>query len=109
MFENRSAVLLGFSIVLSIGIAISAYHKENGVADVIELRGAIAGLEKKIALVENRNNRLRRKINSLHSDDSYTEEMARKELGLVKPGEVVYEFIPADQLGQLPSPVKKKM
>ncbi len=107
MFENKSVVLLVFSIVLSTGIVIAAYHKENGIADVIELNGAIAGLENKIALVENRNNRLRGKIKSLHSDDSYTEEIARKELGLVKPGEVVYEFIPADELGRLPSPVKK--
>lgn len=43
------------------------------------------------------NRLLRKQIRSLRKDLTSIERIAREDLGLVKPGETVYEFIPAEK------------
>ncbi|MGH7848415.1 MAG: FtsB family cell division protein [Candidatus Binatia bacterium] len=43
-------------------------------------------------LLQQENNALRRKIQRLRHDDLYLEKVAREELGLARPGEIVYHF-----------------
>ncbi|MEK6711763.1 MAG: septum formation initiator family protein [Nitrospinota bacterium] len=54
----------------------------------------IEGLRVELAAMERENGRVRREVRSLREDMRAIERIAREELGLVKPGEVVYEFIP---------------
>ena len=49
--------------------------------------------EKNIHL-ERENQKLREEVKRLKSDKRYIEEIARKELGMVKEGEIIYQFDP---------------
>lgn len=45
------------------------------------------------------NAKLREEIRRLQSDDAYIEQLARRELGLVRPGEIELLIVPADRTG----------
>ena len=47
--------------------------------------------------------------NLLKNDKAYLEKTIRDELGLVKPGEVVYKFVPDDTKKEIPKPAAPKI
>jgi cell division protein FtsB len=49
-------------------------------------------LVREIEIVEQKNAALAREVQRLRSDLVYIEKIAREELGLVRPGEIVFEF-----------------
>lgn len=51
-------------------------------------------LEQEIAKVEKENKELDKEISRLKTDYNYIEKIARDELGLIRPGEKEYNFIP---------------
>lgn len=52
-------------------------------------------MEEKNYLLQKENEKLRERIHRLRHDDLYLEKTAREELGLVRPGEIVYRFASA--------------
>lgn len=50
----------------------------------------LTGLQEKMAASKQEENRLRLEIDMLKNDNNYIELMARKKLGMVKPGEESY-------------------
>ncbi len=75
------AIALGFLLLLVWAIFPLKYRMEQ--------RKEAANYERKIEALRKENESLKREISRLKSDD-YIEELARKELGLAKPGEEVY-------------------
>jgi cell division protein FtsB len=59
---------------------------------VIEMRKNVEGLQREIQALEAVNDQLSRTIDRLRDDPQAVEEIAREELGLVKPGERVLRF-----------------
>ena len=53
----------------------------------------VAGLVQEIEAIERENTRLGHKIQHLRKDMRYIETIAREELGLVQPDELVFEFV----------------
>jgi cell division protein FtsB len=49
-------------------------------------------LEEKNFLLQKENETLRERIHRLRHDDRYLERIAREELNLVRPGEIIYRF-----------------
>lgn len=82
-------------------VTFTAYYKPNGLRDLRKINLAIEKVEKEIAEQEHENLRHRRELASLRRGDEYVEAVARESLGLVRPGEVVYEFVEAEKLGRL--------
>ncbi len=84
---------------LSAGIIIlllgSAWLGQDGYLAVIVNKERVSKLQRENAEIEARNKELRSEIRSLRSDKQAIEKIAREDLGLVKKGEVVYEFIPS--------------
>lgn len=58
----------------------------------------LKALEERIRALEEDNSRLREEIEALKNDPLYIEKIARKELGLVRPGEIIYKFGPAKSM-----------
>lgn len=52
-------------------------------------------MEEKNYLLQKENEKLRERIHRLRHDNLYLEKTAREELGLVRPGEIVYRFASA--------------
>jgi cell division protein FtsB len=65
---------------------------EQGIFKVRQLRQDRGVLEAKISEAERETAELRRRIQTLRSGPAPYERAAREQLGLVKPGEIVYDF-----------------
>jgi len=93
---RKRKICLLISIVFFLFIIVISFAREKGLLKVWETERDLAELHKEIGKIDRENMRLEREIISLRSNNaSYIEKVAREELGLVKPGEVVYEFLPA--------------
>ena len=81
--------MLILAIVLVLGSLLVA---PDGVPSLLALHRERQRLgEEAVALLE-QNDALREQIHRLRTDDRFLEELARRELGLVGPDEVVYRF-----------------
>ena len=84
-----SLILSGLFIVSMMALAI---HSEKGFLAMWEKQHELARLESGTADVKAVNAQLRQEIWRLRNDLEYIEKIAREELRLVRPGEVVFEF-----------------
>ena len=85
------AFFLG-SLTFSLIIAGVAIWGEGGWLDIRAPNGKLAQLEAQSKILEEENRRIKAEIKTLRSSHQ-VEKIAREELGMVKPGEIVYEFI----------------
>lgn len=58
---------------------------------LLQLRRTLEGIEREIVIVRSQNEEMRREIEKLHSP-AYVEKIARQELGMVRPGELLFFF-----------------
>ena len=65
---------------------------ERGLLRIYEMKQEKQRIEQRIVELQSENHRLSRPIAALHSDRNQLERIARKELGLVKPNEIIYRF-----------------
>ena len=81
-------------IALLLGIALFG---EKGILRTLKLSREKAALQEQIEELEATKAELRKEIEALRSDRRYIESIARRELGMVKDDEVVYQFPSADK------------
>ncbi len=92
-FSSRWLVyFLACSIVL---LSLYTILGERGAIHLWRLRGEKEKLDAQNYRLHNENEALRQRITRLRSDNSYLETIAREELNLVRPGDVVYRFPPS--------------
>ena len=75
---------------------ISGLLGDRGILRLHQLKQEQERLEASIREQEKTKLELTREVRALHGDPKYLEQLARDELGLVRPGEVVYQFPPED-------------
>jgi cell division protein FtsB len=83
------------SAVLLLAIATvtaSALVGEHGVPHLFRLRAERQELGRTAFALLEENTRLHEELARLKGDNLYLEELARQQLGLVRPGEIVYRF-----------------
>lgn len=93
--ENKSRYLYWLTAGLCVFLLGTAVFGRDGLLAVIVNERRIEILRADIAALREGNLLRRKQIQSLRSDLTSVERIAREDLGLVKPGETVYEFIPA--------------
>lgn len=71
------------------------YGYVDGILRIVQLRGEIRTAQQEVMVLETRNQQLRHELARLQSDE-YIEQVARRELGLVMPGERVYVVVTED-------------
>lgn len=79
-----SALLVTLSLFTTFG--------ERGVLHLWRLLGEKRKLDESNFLLQKENEILRERIYRLRHDDRYLEKIAREDLGLVRPGEIIYRF-----------------
>lgn len=89
----RLKILLLLNILFSAFLILLTNIKENGIIEVNRLKAELIRLEQKIDNIGDENRKLEDEIYSLKNDTLYIEKIAREELGLVKHGETVFEFV----------------
>lgn len=82
--------LAGFVLFMGFLIAFG----NRGLLDNYMMRERLAALKKTNQDIAHDNNELKKTNALLRSDLPYIEVMARKELGMVKKGDIVYRFAP---------------
>jgi cell division protein FtsB len=87
---------LASSIVL---LAAYTIVGDRGAIHLWRLQEEKAKLDDQNYRLQKENEALRQRIVRLRTDDSYLEMIAREELNLVRPGEVIYRFSPPAPTG----------
>jgi cell division protein FtsB len=75
---------------LSILVTVEALVGEKGLIEMIRARRQDAELSASIQRLRSENARLRESARRLKEDPNAVEELARRELGLIRPGEVLF-------------------
>jgi cell division protein FtsB len=89
---RRRLRLVGGVVAL---LALLSAVGERGVVPLYRLARTRSELNREIARLKEANARLTEEVRALREDPSRLEGIARDELGLVRPGEVIYDFRPA--------------
>jgi cell division protein FtsB len=84
-------VLYGWASLIIL-LLFHAVVGERGAIHLWRLQGEKAKLDEQNYRLQKENLALREKITRLRADNFYLEKIAREELNLVRPGEVVYRF-----------------
>jgi cell division protein FtsB len=80
-----------FSALIVLLASISVVG-ERGVLHLWRLRGEQNRLDEQNFRLQKENEALRQRIYRIRNDNAYLEKLAREELNLVRPGEIVYRF-----------------
>ena len=87
--ERWLIYLFGALIVL---LALITVVGERGVLHLWRLRGEKNRLDEQNFQLHKENEALRQRVYRIRNDNAYLEKLAREELNLVRPGEIVYRF-----------------
>ena len=82
-------IALGVFGLLTVAVLLLAIFNDKGALQVHARSEKLAAIEQEIAAIESENKKLTGEIRALRSDPGAIEKLAREELKLVKPGEVV--------------------
>lgn len=85
--------ILGFFIL---SLCLLTAVGERGALHLWRLRAEKAKLDEENFRLQKENEGLRQRISKLRNDNFYLEKIAREELNLVRPGEIIYRFPPSE-------------
>jgi len=88
--HNRR-ILIPILLIISVMIFFT-FFGDKGLLKVYRLRRELKEIQQANMELQQENERLRAEIDNLRTNRKYIEELARRELGLVKKGEIVYQF-----------------
>ncbi|MBI2799068.1 MAG: cell division protein FtsB [Gammaproteobacteria bacterium] len=87
-------ILFAVALVVLLGLQYTLWFGKGGLRDVSRLKGQIAAQEQEIETLRTRNSELQAEVMDLKQGLDAVEEIARSEMGMVKHGEIFYQFIP---------------
>jgi cell division protein FtsB/cell division protein DivIC len=87
--KKRILVLILF---LALIFGFFTFFGDKGIVHLLRLQKELARFKEANARTEEENRKLREEVKRLQYEKRYIEEIARKELGMVKEGEVIYRF-----------------
>jgi cell division protein FtsB len=73
-------------------MGLLTFFGEKGILHLLRLKRELTRIKEENQRAEEENQRLREEVKRLQQEKRYIEEIARKELGMVKEGEVIYQF-----------------
>lgn len=85
-------ILMGALIVVSIGLIVTAVVAKHGLLTYLEMNERRKSMQADLSNIQKENEQLKKEIGALKSDPDTIEKIAREELGMVKPGEVLYRI-----------------
>ena len=82
-------IALGVCGLLTVAVLLLAVFNDRGLIQVNAKAKNLADIEAEVAEIDAENKQLTKEIHRLRTDPSMIEKLAREELKLVKPGEVI--------------------
>ncbi len=93
----KKVVLLIIAILVIFVLGILTVFGKHGFIHLTHLKTQLREIELKNNQLTAENKKLRTEIDLLKNNSKYLEEVARKELGLIKEGEIIYHIEPKDK------------
>lgn len=90
--RNKNQNILLLISVFIVLLYLFGFSK-NGYWEKYKLSQQIKKIKKEIKITEENNLKLKKEISTLQKNNEYVEEIARQELKMIKPGEIVYKII----------------
>lgn len=93
--SGKSWILRGLAaVLLAVTFGYVPYHlySRSGFARYLELRCECTAAESRNARMRAENERLAREVEALRTDSRVLEQVARVDMGWVKPGEILFDF-----------------
>ena len=84
--------ILLFILFLFLILGFLTFFGDKGIPHLLRLQKELVRIKEMNIKMEEENRRLREEVRRLQHEKRYIEEIARKELGMVKEGEVIYQF-----------------
>ena len=92
--SDRQKIFLSIVILVLFSLLLFIMFSDNGLADLFELKSEKGRLLQENARLKRENLTLYRTIERLKNDPEYIESIARKELGMIRKGEIIsYNFV----------------
>lgn len=91
MISTRSLIIV--LVLLLLALQYNLWVSHDGPLKTIELRKEIAKQKKQNRALIKKNKLLATQVNDLKDGKASVQDLARDELGMVKPGERYYKFI----------------
>lgn len=88
----RRRQVLWASVFVALVLAAASAMAEGGFRRYLRLSQDVKSLKERNQRLTDDNARLRREVDALRDDPKALERAAREELGLVKPGEIVFSL-----------------
>lgn len=95
---GKKFLLFILSFLLVIGLL--TFFGDKGLLHLIKIKKDLYQIQEHNNRIEEENNRLMDEVRRLKNDRRYIEEIARKELGMVKEDEIVYQFDLSEMKGR---------
>jgi len=89
MSKKRILILVLFLFLI---FGFFTFFGDKGIVHLFRLQKELVRVKEANVKVEEENRKLREEVKRLQHEKRYIEEIARKELGMVKEGEVIYQF-----------------
>jgi len=89
MSKKRIVILVLFLFLI---LGFFTFFGDKGIIHLLRLQKEWVRIKETNVKVEEENRKLREEVKRLQYEKRYIEEIARKELGMVKEGEVIYQF-----------------
>jgi cell division protein FtsB len=87
--QRHFLYVLGGLILLLMVVTVVG---ERGAIHLWRLRGEKSRIDEQNYRLQKENEALRQRVSRIRNDNHYLEKLAREELNLVRPGEVIYRF-----------------
>jgi cell division protein FtsL len=84
--------LLFLILIFFLILGLLTFFGEKGILQLLRFQKELARIEEKNMKLDEENQKLKEEVKHLQNDKRYIEEIARKELGMIKEGEIIYQF-----------------
>lgn len=89
---ERSNLLLFITLIIGTGLLMTAVFSDHGLMRWLQYNRVKNDLSTELLRIEEVNSKTRQEIASLVNNGKYIEMIARRDLGMVKPDEIIYQF-----------------